>query len=87
MTENRYPAFRDANTTYLHEMQTYGFKRVHEVTEAGKALTGTQLTEFLTAENEKTTAYVIKKTKDMIAQLMLESFNYSKLSFKMDKNL
>lgn len=87
LTESRYPAFRDANTTYLNEMQTYGFKRVHEVTEAGKALTGEKLTEFLTAENEKTAAHVVKKTKDLIAQLMLESFNYSKLSFKMDKNL
>ena len=68
-------------------MQTYGFKRVREITEAGKSLTGEQLTDFLTAENEKTAAYVIKKTKGLIAQLMLESFNYSKLSFKMDKNL
>ena len=87
LTESHYSAFREANTTYLREMQTYGLKRVYEITEKGKALTGERLTEFLTAENEKTAGYVIKKTKDLIAQLMLESFQYSRLSFTMDKNL
>lgn len=87
LTESHYSAFREANTTYLREMQTYGLKRVYEITEKGKALTGERLTEFLTAENEKTAGYVIKKTKGLIAQLMLESFQYSRLSFTMDKNL
>lgn len=87
LTESHYQAFREASVAYLREMQSYGFRRVHEITEAGKTLTGTQLTEFLTAENEKTSDYVVKKTKELIEQFMLESFNYSRLSFKMDKNL
>ena len=87
LTESRYTAFHDANVTYLHEMQSYAFTRIFEVSKAGASLNGAPLTEFLTAENEKTARHVVKKTKDLIAQLMLESLSYSKLSFTMDKNL
>lgn len=86
-TESHYAAFHDSNTAYLHDMQSYAFRRIHEITEAAKNLTGAELTAFLTAENEKTAKYVIQKTRDLIAQYMLESFHYSKLSFTMDKNL
>ena len=86
-TESRYTAFRDSNTTYLRDIQSYAFRRIHEITEKAKPLSGAELTAFLTAENEKTAQYVIQKTRDLIAEYMLESFNHSKLSFTMDKNL
>ncbi|MGP1454837.1 MAG: C69 family dipeptidase [Treponema sp.] len=87
LTESHYTEFHEANTAYLYEMQTYGFKRLHDITEAGKSLSGDQLTCFLTTENEKTADYIIKKTKELITHLMMESFKYSQLSFTMDKNL
>lgn len=87
LTENHYTEFREANSAYLYDMQAYGFRRLHEIDQAGKTLSSEKLTDFLTAENEKTAAYIIQKTKDLIAHLMMESFKYSKLSFTMDKNL
>lgn len=46
-----------------------------------------ELAKFLTEANSETADYVLEKTKDLLADLMEQSLNFSKMSFTMDKNL
>jgi len=80
-------AFKRDNAAYLIEMQSYGRKRVSEITEAAAKIPAKDLPQFLTEENKKTADYVLNKTKDYLSDVMRDSFAYSKLSFTMDKNL
>ena len=85
--EAHYSSFKDDNNAYLIEMQSYGRSRVKEITDAAAKIPAKSLSEFLTEENRKTAEHVLKRTKEYLSDLMLESFKYSKLSFTMDKNL
>ncbi len=85
--EAHHSAFKRDNAAYLIEMQSYGRKRVAEITEAAAKIHAKDLPQFLTEENKKTADYILNKTKDYLSELMRDSFSYSKLSFTMDKNL
>ncbi len=85
--EAHHCAFKRGNDAYLTEMQSYGRRRVEEITEAAKKVSAKNLPAFLTDENKKTAEYVITKTKSYLSDLMMQSFKYSKLTFTMDKNL
>ncbi|EFW37029.1 C69 family dipeptidase [Treponema phagedenis] len=85
--ELHYSTFKKENNAYLIEMQSYGRRRVKEITDASSKMPAKEMSEFLTEENKKTAEYVLSKTKDYLSDLIKDSFGYSKLSFTMDKNL
>lgn len=80
-------AFKRNNAAYIIEMQSYGRKRVAEITEAAAEIPEKDLPQFLTEENKKTADHILDKTRDYLSDLMRDSFAYSKLNFSMDKNL
>ena len=85
--ELHHGAFKRNNAAYIIEMQSYGRKRVAEITEAAAEIPEKDLPQFLTEENKKTADHILDKTRDYLSDLMRDSFAYSKLNFSMDKNL
>ncbi|MDO4912344.1 MAG: C69 family dipeptidase [Lactobacillus sp.] len=87
LVESHYPQFVQLDTDFLIEMRRYHRSRVAEITKASANLSGAELTDFLTKENDKTVDATRKAAEELWGQMLTESIKMSKLTFNMDANL
>ena len=85
--ESHYPQFVQLDTKYLEELNRYYRGRVEEIIENAKDLSGEELTNYLTRENQKTVAHTKKDSEELMGQMFTDAIKMSKLTFKMDPNL
>lgn len=87
LVESHYPQFVQLDTKYLEELNRYYRGRVEEIIENAKDLSGEELTDYLTRENQKTVAHTKKDSEELMGQMFTDAIKMSKLTFKMDPNL
>lgn len=85
--ESHYPQFVQLNIKYLEELNRYYRGRIEEIIANSEGLAGNKLTEYLTAENQKTVKHTKKLSDELFGKMFIESIKMSKLTFSMDKNL
>lgn len=79
--------FNKETKSFLYTLQTYGRKRVLEITEGMTATSDEDIRKYLTEENQKTADYVTEKIKEKLDSYAKRALSESKLSYDMDKNL
>lgn len=87
LVESHYPQFVQIDTDYLTELNRYYRGRVEEIIARAEGKSGEELTNYLTAENQKTVAHTKKETEKVWGQMFTKSIEMSKLTFNMDENL
>ena len=87
LVESHYPQFVQLDITYLTELNRYYRGRVEEIIKGSEGLSGEELTDYLTKENQKTVKYTRQESDKLMGQMFTDSINMSKLTFNMDENL
>lgn len=87
LVESHYSQFVQLDIKYLEELNRYYRGHVEEIIDGGKNLSGDELTDYLTKENQETVAHTRKDSEKLWGQMFTDSINMSKLTFNMDANL
>lgn len=72
---------------YKKALNRYGLARVREVQAAAQEQDPDKLTDFFEAANEATAQKVLELTQKHLSKLLINGFNRSKLTFKMNPDL
>ncbi|UQS82087.1 C69 family dipeptidase [Bombilactobacillus folatiphilus] len=87
LVESHYSNFVQSNIDFLTKCRQQFRAHVAQTDQQAKEFKGTELTKFLTAQNQALVQQNRQQSLDYMAELMTESINLSKLTFNMDKNL
>lgn len=87
LVEPRYHQYIYEINNYRDDCQSYGVGHISAIDEQVKALTGAELTQKLTKENEETANAITEKTKALMSKLVREALNSSKYQFERGDNL
>lgn len=85
VVESHYKEFKQEDIDYQKALSQWARTKIAEVDEV--IAEEANPVEFLTAQNHEIAKYYNKTTHDFLMQLMTEGTEFSKLTFKMDKNL
>ncbi len=85
IVESHYGAFKKADIDYQKALSEWARTKIATVDAAVKA--EANATDFLTQQNHEIAAHYHEATTDLLAQLVTEGTQLSKLTFVMDKNL
>lgn len=85
--EEHYGEFYKDTEEFLSQIEIYARQRINEITQGAEGKESSLLTDYLTLENEKTADEIIKRTKKQLQNYATRALSFSRLSFKMDKNL
>lgn len=87
VVESHYTDFMQADLDYQDDLNEWAQRRIAQVDNHAKNLTGTKLTTYLTGQNHKIARHYNKKAKKLLFKLITEGTELSALTFKMDPNL
>lgn len=87
IVESHYTDFMQADLDYQDDLNEWAQRRIAQVDDHAKNLTGTKLTTYLTGQNHKIARHYNKKAKKLLFKLITEGTELSALTFKMDPNL
>ena len=87
VVESHYTDFMQADLDYQDALNEWAQRRIAQVDDHAKNLTGTKLTTYLTGQNHKIARHYNKKAKKLLFKLITEGTELSALTFKMDPNL
>ena len=87
LVEPRYHQYIYQVNAYRDDCQACALAHIDETDPKAKELKGEELTEFLTAANEKTAAEITEKTKKLMSALIRQALNSSKYQFERGDNL
>ena len=87
VVESHYTDFMQADLDYQDALNEWAQRRIAQVDDHAKNLTGTKLTTYLTGQNHKIARHYNKKAKKLLFKLITEGTELSALTFKMAPNL
>ncbi|KRL27761.1 dipeptidase A [Limosilactobacillus frumenti DSM 13145] len=87
VVESHYTDFMQADLDYQDDLNEWAQRRIAQVDDHAKNLTGTKLTTYLTGQNHKIARHYNKKAKKLLFKLITEGTELSALTFKMYPNL
>lgn len=87
VVESHYTDFMQADLDYQDDLNEWAQRRIAQVDDHAKNLTGTKLTTHLTGQNHKIARHYNKKAKKLLFKLITEGTELSALTFKMYPNL
>lgn len=87
VVESHYTEFIEQDENYQKELNEWGRRKITEVDQKAQALTGEELTAYLTSENHVIASHYNQRTKELLFDLLTQGCELSRMSFKMDPNL
>lgn len=87
LVEGHYSKLIQSDIDYLKNCRETLIRMISQIDKQGDALTGNELTEFLTKKNHEIVSKMRDITMKYIGELVVNSLDLSKLTFDMDKNL
>ncbi|UQS84276.1 C69 family dipeptidase [Bombilactobacillus thymidiniphilus] len=87
LVESHYHAFIQSNIDFLTESRRRFREVIAEVDQQAAQYQGTELTDFLTQQNQALVEETEAKTRAYMGTLFTQGIELSKLTFNMDKNL
>lgn len=87
VVESHHAEFAQDDLDYLKDAREYLYRWVNTIAPQVEGKDSQQVNDFLSAESHKMVAEMAHRTKDLMAQLIMNGLTLSKLTFKMDKNL
>ncbi|MGY0276600.1 hypothetical protein [Limosilactobacillus fermentum] len=84
LVEAHHAEFLQDDLDYLKDAREYFHRFVDEVAPLVERMTN-QVITILSAKNQELVAEMAKRTKDLMAKLMMKGLELSKLTFTMDK--
>ena len=87
IVEAHHAEFAQQDLDYLKDCREYLYRWVNTVAPQVAGKDSSEVSAFLSAESHKMVAELAKRTKDLMAKLIMHGLELSKLTFIMDKNL
>ena len=87
IVESHHAEFAQQDLDYLKDCREYLYRWVNTVAPQVAGKDNSEVSAFLSAESHKMVAELAKRTKDLMAKLIMHGLELSKLTFIMDKNL
>ena len=87
IVESHHAEFAKEDLDYLKDSREYLYRWVNQTAPQVAGMDDKKASEFLSAESHKMVAEMAKRTKALMAQLIMHGLELSKLTFIMDKNL
>ena len=87
IVESHHAEFSKEDLDYLKDAREYLYRWVNQTAPQVEGMDAKQASEFLSTESHKMVAEMAKRTKALMAQLIMHGLELSKLTFIMDKNL
>ena len=87
LVESHHAEFSKEDLDYLKDAREYLYRWVNQTAPQVEGMDAKQASEFLSTESHKMVAEMAKRTKALMAQLIMHGLELSKLTFIMDKNL
>ena len=72
---------------YLKDAREYLYRWVNEVAPQVKGMSSSEVSAFLSSKTHEMVAEMAKRTKALMAELVMNGLELSKLTFQIDKNL
>ena len=72
---------------YLKDTREYLYRWVNEVAPQVKGMSSSEVSAFLSSKTHEMVAEMAKRTKALMAELVMNGLELSKLTFQIDKNL
>ena len=87
IVESHHAEFAKEDLDYLKDAREYLYRWVNQTAPQVAGMDDQQASAFLSTESHKMVAEMAKRTKALMAQLIMHGLELSKLTFIMDKNL
>lgn len=87
IVESHYADFIQADIDYQKELSAWARRKIEAVDKKAVTMSGSELTDYLTEQNHEIAAHYNDATKTLLAELVTQGAELSKLTFKMDPNL
>ena len=87
IVEAHHAEFAQQDLDYLKDCREYLYRWVNTIAPQVAGKDDGEVSAFLSAESHKMVAALAKRTKNLMAQLIMHGLELSKLTFVMDKNL
>lgn len=87
IVEAHHAEFAQQDLDYLKDCREYLYRWVNTVAPQVAGKDASEVGGFLSTESHKMVAELAKRTKNLMAELIMHGLELSKLTFKMDKNL
>ena len=87
LVESHHAEFAQDDLDYLKDAREYLYRWVNEVAAQVADKDEAEVSTFLSTESHQMVAELAKRTKNLMAELVMSGLELSKLTFKMDENL
>ncbi|MCW3763765.1 C69 family dipeptidase [Weissella confusa] len=87
IVESHHAEFSKADLDYLKDTREYLYRWVNEVAPQVKGMSSSEVSAFLSSKTHEMVAEMAKRTKALMAELVMNGLELSKLTFQIDKNL
>ena len=87
LVESHHAEFAQDDLDYLKDAREYLYRWVNEVAAQVADKDEAEVSTFLSTESHQMVAELAKRTKKLMAELVMSGLELSKLTFKMDENL
>ncbi|WP_334329577.1 C69 family dipeptidase [Companilactobacillus sp. HBUAS59699] len=87
IVESHYADFIQADIDYQKDLSEWARRKVEAVDKKAVTMSGAELTDYLTTQNHEIATHYNDATKKLLAELVTQGAELSKLTFKMDPNL
>lgn len=87
LVESHHAEFSKEDLDYLKDSREYLYRWVNEIAPQVKGMAPSEVSDFLSSKTHEMVAEMAKRTKNLMAELVMHGLELSKLTFKIDKNL
>ncbi|WP_125589139.1 C69 family dipeptidase [Companilactobacillus jidongensis] len=87
IVESHYADFIQADIDYQKELSAWARRKIETVDKKAVTMSDSELTDYLTTQNHEIATHYNDATKTLLAELVTQGAELSKLTFKMDPNL
>ena len=87
LVESHHAEFSKEDLDYLKDSREYLYRWVNEIAPQVKGMAPSEVSDFLSSKTHEMVAEMAKRTKNLMAELVMHGLELSKHTFKIDKNL